>query len=393
MMDVFRSGGGRKPRWASFENLSAAAGAAGSANRGAKGSPCAALAAGGSLTLLDVRGSGLIGRIWLTLNERSPETLRACRLEMWWDAASAPAVSVPLGDFFGVGLGRMTAFESEFFASPEGRNFVSFLPMPFRRAARIVLHNETAQDLTLFYDVEFLLDVPHEEDVLYLHASWRRERPNRLGDDFEILPRVEGAGRFLGCNIGVIVDPRYAHAWWGEGEIKMWLDGDADLPTICGTGLEDYVGTSWGLGRFAHRLQGCPVCEVAQRQYCFYRFHSDSPIYFYQNCRVAIQTIGGAMRELVVKLQREGAGLIPVTCATLDGKQYIPLMERPQQPTDAADASLPEGWYNFFRQDDWSATAYYYLDRPGGCAAALAPAPERTAGLRTDIQGTERADV
>ncbi|MCE5278974.1 MAG: glycoside hydrolase family 172 protein [Planctomycetaceae bacterium] len=392
-MDLFRKGGARVSRWASFENPSAAAGAAGRANRGAKGSPCASLAAGQTLTLLDVQGSGLIGRIWLTLNERSPETLRACRLEMWWDGQAEPAVAVPLSDFFGVGLGRMAAFESELFANPEGRNFLSFVPMPFRRAARIAVTNESPADLTLFYDVELLLDVPHDEDVMYLHAYWRRERPNALGANFEILPRVEGAGRFLGCNIGVIVDSRYQHAWFGEGEVKMWLDGDSELPTICGTGLEDYVGTSWGLGKFAHRVQGCPIAEADTRQYCFYRYHTDSPIYFYRNCRVAIQTIGGSMREHVVKLQHGGVPLVPVTCATLDGKQYIPLMERATQPTDAADASLPDGWYNFFRQDDWSATAYVYLDRPGGCGAPLAPPDHRTGALRTDIKGTERADV
>lgn len=392
-MDVFRSGGGRQSRWASFENLAAARGAAGRANRGAKGSPCATLGAGQTLTLLDVSGSGLIQRIWLTHNERSPETLRACRLEMYWDGAAAPAVAVPLSDFFGVGLGRMAPFESEFFANPEGRNFLSFLPMPFRRAARITLTNETARDLTLFYDVEFLVDVPHGDDVLYLHACWRRERPNALGRDFEILPRVRGAGRFLGCNVGIIVDGRYGHAWFGEGEVKMWLDGDGELPTICGTGLEDYVGTSWGLGKFAHRVQGCTIADPESRQYCFYRFHTDSPIYFYRECRVSIQTIGGAMRDPVVKLQREGVPLIPVSCATLDGKQYIPLMERQEQPTDAADPALPDGWYNFFRQDDWSATAYVYLDRPEGCAPALAPVAERTAALRTDIAGKERADA
>src|SRR4029079_5990915 len=107
-----------------------------------------------------------------------------------------------------------------------------------------------------------------------LHAHFRRENPTTLQQDYELLPLVRGKGRFLGVNVGVQADKeRYGTTWWGEGEVKVYLDGDTDLPTLCGTGTEDYIGTAWGQGRFAHLYQGCPVADGEAMAYCFYRYH------------------------------------------------------------------------------------------------------------------------
>src|SRR5450432_453573 len=136
-------------RWASFENLAAAKGQGGAEKRGAKGHAFNVLRSGDVQTLLNVAGAGEVSRIWITLPQRDPEMLRALRLDMYWDGAATPAVSVPLGDFFGAILGRAVPFESELIADPEGRSFNCYIPMPFRKGARITLKNEASRDVDL----------------------------------------------------------------------------------------------------------------------------------------------------------------------------------------------------------------------------------------------------
>jgi hypothetical protein len=376
-MNFYQMPTGVQTRWASFENPTAGKGMAATSNHGAKGAAFEVLPAGASRTLLDVEGSGLVCRIWITISDRSPQMLRSLRLEMFWDGAATPAVSAPLGDFFGVGLGRRTPFESALFSDPEGRSFNCFIPMPFRSGARIVLTNESSEDLThLFYDVNLLRDLRHQDDVLYFHSHWRREAPNELGRDFTILPPVTGRGRFLGCNVGILTDPVYEEAWWGEGEFKVWLDGDGEYPTLCGTGTEDYIGTAWGQGVFSHRTQGCLVVDAERGHYCFYRYHVDDPIFFHTACRVALQTIGGWSTAKVRELQAKGAPLQPVSV-----NQRTTFLRLLDEPVDLAEPALQDAWCNFYRQDDWSATAYFYLDAPVNDLASLPAADERTAGL------------
>jgi Protein of unknown function (DUF2961) len=369
------------PRWASPENPTGAPGQGGKENRGAKGHPFDTLRAGQSLTLADVQGSGVIRRIWVTIGDRSPQMLRALRLEMFWDGAAVPAVAVPLGDFFGPGLGQTASFENALFSSPEGRSFNAVVPMPFRTSARIVLTNDSKTDLTrVFYDVDYTLGASHGVDVLYFHALWRRERPTTLTRDFEILPRIEGRGRYLGASVGVITDPSYGETWWGEGEVKAYLDADTAGPTLVGTGTEDYIGTGWGQGIYTHRYQGAPVADKAKRLWAFYRFHVPDPIFFSRACRITLQQIGGASKAEVHKLMTSGVTLTPITLDAGDRDRFLHLMGRtPAQALD--DPALADGWVNFYRRDDVSATAYFYLDRPAGAAMPLAPVAERTAGL------------
>ena len=355
---------GVETRWASPENPTGAKGQAGRAAGGRKGAPTIAVKAGESAVLAQAQGtSGTVRRIWMTFGDRGPRMLRGLRLDMYWDGAATPAVSAPLGDFFGIGLGRTTAFQSALFSNPEGRSFNTVVPMPFRTGMRIVLTNESGRDIPeLFYDVDYTLGDRHPPGTPYFHAVWRRENPTRLKQDYEILPRVAGRGRFLGANVGVIGNrAEYFNTWWGEGEVKMYLDGDSALPTIAGTGTEDYIGTAWGQGQFAHLYQGAPIADEGRAQWAFYRYHVPDPVYFRRDIRVTVQQIGyladdgrGGFVRTGKKLIRAGEGNVEKDIAT-DGK--------------------------FERADDWSSCAYFYLDRPENGLPRLAPVAERVAGL------------
>jgi hypothetical protein len=153
--ELYKIPEGVETRWASFENAKAAKGSGGAENKQAKGHPAETMAPGETKVLIDVKGAGTIQRIWLTISDRSPEVLRSVRIEMHWDGADKPAVSVPLGDFFGLGLGRRVAFENALFSDPEGRSFNCFIPMPYRKAARVTLINESQKSIILFYDIAF----------------------------------------------------------------------------------------------------------------------------------------------------------------------------------------------------------------------------------------------
>jgi len=289
--------------------------------------------------------------------------LRSLRLEITWDGAATPAVNVPLGDFFGHALGEARPFQSALFSSPEGRSFNTVVPMPFRTAMRIAIVNESAQDLAqLFYDVDYTVGDRLGPDALYFHAVFHRERRTRLQQDFEILPMVRGRGRYLGATIGVIADrARYGSAWWGEGEVKVYLDGDAARPTLNGTGTEDYIGTGYGQGQFAQQFQGCPLADAERMRYGFYRLHVPDPVFFRREARVTIQQIGyfgvGEMGPLQVS-----------------GDRYV-LAGPGQAPLD-----LTKPDQLFERQDDWSAVAYFYLDAPENGLPPLAVSA-RTEGL------------
>src|SRR5512133_766870 len=138
-------------RWASPENPTGEKGQAGKTNGGRKGSPSFSLAAGEDRVLAEASGtSGTVRRIWATINDLSPTMLRGLRLDFYWDDAKTPAVSAPFGDFFGMGLGQTVAFESTFFASPQGRSFVCYVPMPFKTSMKLIVTNETNIDLDSF---------------------------------------------------------------------------------------------------------------------------------------------------------------------------------------------------------------------------------------------------
>ena len=374
----------RKPkdavtRWSTFENMNGVKGAGGQTNHGAKGNAAEPLAAGESKVLLDVTGSGVVTRMWFTANDRSPETLRGLRLDIFWDQAESPAVSAPLADFFGANLAKPVAFEGALFSNPEGRSFNCFVPMPFRKAAKIVVTNESGKDLGfLFFNIDYVIGVEHPDDVLYFHAYWRRERPTTAGKDFEILPQVHGSGRFLGCHIGIVLNKENP-GWWGEGEVKMFVDGDTDHPTLAGTGTEDYIGTAWGQGVYSHLYQGCLLSN--DDAVSFYRYHVVDPIYFNDDIRVTMQQIGGHYLADVRDAMHKGVAIEPVSLHYVEQDRFVRLLDQTEAvDLDAIDTSSPV-WCNYYREDDVCATAFFYLDRPDNGLPPLQSAPERMAAL------------
>ncbi len=371
-----------EPRWASPENPAGARAAGGRENRGAKGHAFETIPVGRSHVIADIKGAGTIDRMWMTIEDRSPEALRGLKLEIFWDGAERPAVSVPLGDFFLHGASEMVPMETALLASPEGRSFVSYVPMPFRKGARLVVTNESPRQVNLiFYDINYRTLRSQPKDALYFHAWWSRDRATVLGRDFRILPRIEGRGRFLGASVTVLTNPVYGKTWWGEGEVKIALDGDRDLPSLVGTGTEDYIGTAWGQGAYINRFQGAPIADEAQGRWTFYRFHVPDPIFFKQDIEVSLQQMGGARKAIVLDLQKRGAPLIPVTIDPGSRNNFQQLLTK-EPPVPLSDPSLPDGHTNFYRSDDVAAVAYFYLDRPEGVLPGIAAAAERTAALR-----------
>ncbi len=378
---LFEVPDGVQTRWASPENWDGERGVGGQADNGRKGSACFRFNAGDQKVLAHAENTcGTIRRIWLTIRDRSPAMLRGIRIDMFWDGAELPAVSAPLGDFFGQALGRCATFESALFSNPEGRSFNCCVPMPFRTSMKIVVTNESGKDLDQFYyDINYTLGDQLGNDAMYFHAHWRRERPTTIKRDYELLPEVTGKGRFLGVNCGVIADTEtYFKSWWGEGECKVYLDGDDEHPTLCGTGTEDYIGTAWGQGEYAHLYQGCHLADSENFQYAFYRYHIPDPVYFRRNIKVTMQQIGCFCPATATHLRDAASELLGTDNTLVD-----------------LDEAVEENGYGLFeRQDDWSSCAYFYLDQSTNNLRALAPAKDRIVGLLLDAkEATARADV
>jgi hypothetical protein len=242
--------------------------------------------------------------------------------------------------------------------------------MPFQRGFRIVVSNDTDKDLGMFwFHLGMTVNDLFPEDPLYLHACFRRQRSTVLQQDYEFLPRVEGVGRYLGVNFGFLANRAlYSNSWWGEGECKIYVDGDAEFPTLCGTGTEDYIGAAWGLRHFVNRFYGCPVADIPGCRFCFYRYHVEDPIYFRQDIRCTIQQIGcwepaylPAIHAAGVQLRRPGPNAPPVDMEEAVRANSYGLFERPG--------------------DDWSSCAYFYLNSPVNGLPPLPPVEDRVAGL------------
>ncbi|MEJ7679653.1 MAG: DUF2961 domain-containing protein [Segetibacter sp.] len=213
----------------------------------------------------------------------------------------------------------------------------------------------------MFYDVDFVLPKTVPANALYFHAFWKRQITSRLGDDFVVLPKLSGKGRFLGMSVGLNTDSVYDKTWWGEGEVKMYIDGDISYPTINGTGAEDYIGTGWGIGTFNNLYQGAPVADERNRKFVFYRWHLPDAIWFQSDIKVTLQQIGGAPKEVVEEKLGKGINLQPVTVDNING--FVRLLDM-KAPPSINDKNFPDGWVNFYRIDDFSAVSYFYLNKP-----------------------------
>lgn len=289
-----------------------------------KGSPCLHdIASGETVTLAEIEGPGVINHIWVTVADRTTDAdcfvLRDLVLRMYWDDETEPSVESPLGDFFCCGFGRECIVNSLPMAVVPSRGMNCYFQMPFRKKARITLENQHANPIpAFFYQVDYCLYEALPEDTAYFHARWRREKITRLQEDYVILDQVKGKGHYVGTYMALTTLERY---WWGEGEIKFYLDGDEEYPTICGTGTEDYFGGSWS---FAKQVDG----RTVEQNYCtpylgypyysahdeavhnfyhnddcppmrgFYRWHIQDPVCFEEDLRVTIQQIGVGHRVL-----------------------------------------------------------------------------------------------
>ena len=392
-------------RYQNFENPMGAKGGGGKENQGRKGCAFEDLKAGETKTLFQAEGSGIVTHIWITLKSPeggvlNPMIMRGVRLDAFWDGAQTPAISAPLGDFFGIGLGRTNVpFECELFSSPEGKALNCYVPMPFLSEARLTVTNESKIDIShLFYTITYEQRPLDSQDTLYFHATWRRELETVMGRDFTILPRVSGRGRYLGANLSVIPSTRYGKVqlgetwgipWWGEGEVKIYLDGDREFATLVGTGAEDYPGTAWGMGAFNHSSQGV---LVSQDDGCaFYRHHLPDAIYFHEDVRVTMQQIGGALKKQLLKVEeRVGPIRIVSVNTTATPRRFIPALTDNLQ-LRSPDIK-PDDWCNFEREaDDWAACAYFYLDRAENGLPPLQPIGTRMANVQ-DAEGAKRQD-
>jgi hypothetical protein len=339
-------------RAATFENPTGARGAGGAAHGGRKGAPNRRLEPGERVVLADIEGPGVVRHIWMTFPPARPEKMRALYLEVFYDDAGEPSVSVPCLDFFGLPHGRPVAYDSALTSAQEGRGFNSYVPLPFGRRIRIELVNASPRASILYYQVDYTLQRDLPSDLGLLHATFRRENPTVLRQDFVIADGLRGPGRFLGCNVGVrVIDHA---AWYGEGEVKIFRDGDDALPTICGTGLEDYVGSAWGMGAHAAPYGGAPLMVTSGAGpnpdfVGFYRWHVPDPVMFETSLRVTIQQIGAMF--------------------FMDGQEADLAKYEETNPVagDGWHRDLGPGmlaWGIAERVDDYCATAYVYCVEP-----------------------------
>ncbi|RMF99044.1 MAG: DUF2961 domain-containing protein [Planctomycetota bacterium] len=276
----------------SFENPTGAPGEGGKAASrlgvGRKGSPSRPIKPGESHVLCDIEGPGTIRHIWLTTHQ-DPKNLRSLVIRAYWEGQEHPSIECPVGDFFGFAHGKVMPYQSAVHSVGQRAGMNIWLPMPFTKHAKIVLTNETDDDHTppIYYQIDYTLGDKHPEDVGRLHVLFRRENPTTLKQDFELLPKRKNKGRYIGAVIGI--RNLHPNRWWGEGEIKVYMDGDTDFPTICGTGSEDYVGLSWGIQQTPFLYNGC---SLAQKEFVsMYRWHLPDPIAWQKEARITIQQI------------------------------------------------------------------------------------------------------
>jgi hypothetical protein len=266
---------------------------------GWKISPSIRIAPGETRTLADVRGSGAIQHIWMTLTGHWRHSI----LRIYWDDQETPSVECPAGDFFACGWGQYAQISSLAVCVNPGSAFNCYWEMPYRSGFRMTMTNIAAQEMTLYYQITFAeTDIP--DDLAYFHAQFRRVNPLPYKQVYTILDGVCGQGQYVGTYMAWGVNN---NGWWGEGEIKFYIDGDDEYPTICGTGTEDYFCGSYnfdvGKDQGGYREFTTPYSGLAQvirpdglyrsqMRFGMYRWHITDPIRFERDLRVTIQALG-----------------------------------------------------------------------------------------------------
>jgi len=355
-------------RAANAENPAGERSKGGLAGGGHKGSPCVQWVKPGQVvTLLDVDGPGCVRHIWLTFPPYHPDLYRGLVIRMYWDSQENPSVEAPVGDFFGIAHARYRNVSTVLTSFQVSNGLNSWIPMPFRSHARITVENDSDRTFSvLFYQVDFTLGDKLPDEIGYFHAQFRRSNCHPFHEDYVILDGVEGKGRYLGTVLGVrsVCLPKH---WWGEGEVKMYFDGET-VPTICGTGAEDYAGCAWGLSECITPYQGCTVCDNENKLYSFYRWHTNDPVYFQKSVRVTIMQMGyGNEKEA-----REALG-----------EDFV------SYPAAGADSDFC--YYD--RSDDYCSVAYWYQSLPTLPFPPFPSKEERLKDLPEEKNPAKRNDV
>jgi hypothetical protein len=269
---------------------------------GWKVSPSIVVGPGDTAELAAIDGPGRITHIWLTTH---PDHWRQLMLRAFWDDSPTPAVQVPVGDFFGQGWGRFAQLGSAMVSVNPHGGCNSYWPMPFRRGARLTVQNLGPNPATVYFQVSYELgplDEAAGEHSGYLHARWHRSNPLPTGQVHPLLDGITGTGHYVGTYLGWGVNSR---GWWGEGEIKFYLDDDDAHPTICGTGTEDYFGGAWnfdvpGQGYTAYSTPYLGLHQIvrpdglyeSQQRFGMYRWHVPDPVRFSSAISVTIAALG-----------------------------------------------------------------------------------------------------
>jgi hypothetical protein len=287
----------------------------GSLGQGWKISPSVVIEPGDTFELANVAGPGTIRQIWMT----PTGNWRFSILRIYWDDQETPSVECPVGDFFAMGWGSFAPLSSLAVCVNPGSAFNCYWDMPFERRARMTMTNIAAESMRLYYQVNYELgDLP--DDVAHFHAQFRRVNPLPYKEVYTLLDGVAGAGHYAGTYMAWGVNNS---GWWGEGEIKFFLDGDREWPTICGTGTEDYFCGSYNFenketGQYQeyctpyaglHQVLRPDGVYRSQQRFGMYRWHVTDPVRFAQDLRVTIQALGWRADHTYLPLQDDIASV------------------------------------------------------------------------------------
>jgi hypothetical protein len=257
---------------------------------------------GATAKLLEVEGAGVVTHIWFTINSPDPMHLKNLVLRAWWDGEASPSVEVPIGDFFGLGLGQYFTYQSALLAVAPIKALNAYFQMPFSHSARITLTNEgSVRTDSLYFAIDYITFPALPAGVGRFHAQYRQAAPcpslpgnpgekNLNGANNYVFMEAAGKGHFVGVTHSVVQNK---DGWFGEGDDMIFIDGDV-LPTINGTGTEDYYNGAWDFGgqSFAYEHNGAPLMVTPEKKggrYCLYRWHTESPIAFEKSIRVTIE--------------------------------------------------------------------------------------------------------
>lgn len=315
-------------------------GAARDFGKGWKIYPSISIEPGETAVLADIAGSGTIRTMWLTGCLGRDYILR-----IYWDGQAHPSVECPLPDFFGSGWHdaenkipmEFAPLDSAMIAVNPCHGFNSYWPMPFRKHCRITLENRNIRKAQLYYQINYELGEV-AEDALYFHAQFRRCSAVPVKEEYVILDGVRGSGQYVGTMLNVGING--PNLWWGEGEVKFFLDGDDEYPTLCGTGTEDYFGGAWGWdvnGRYTpyttlymgvHFIHEPTGGEDCQQRFSMYRWHIQDPVIFESDLRVTIQDLGWRRNGKYYLGRSDDFSSVAYWYQTLPGTPFAPLPGR-----------------------------------------------------------------